>query len=111
MSLLCPRRKFYDRLKELREYHKRFPVHDISNPEDDSEMLQEEPKVVFTGEEANGRWAGTGFDALWRFVEICGGTTTGFTTTRRLCGAFKMHQEQIISSVCLVSCTMCFSFR
>jgi hypothetical protein len=67
-------------------------VHDISNPEDDSEMLQEEPKVVFTGEEANGRWAGTGFDALWRFVEICGGPTTGFTTTRRLCGVLKMNQ-------------------
>lgn len=47
--------KFYDRLKELREYHKRFPVYDISAAEDDSDLIKEEPKVVFTGEEANGR--------------------------------------------------------
>jgi splicing factor 3A subunit 3 len=51
----CPCSKFYDRLKELREYHKRFPVYDISTTEDDSELIQEEPKVVFTGEEASGR--------------------------------------------------------
>lgn len=48
--------KFYDRLKELREYHKRFPVYDISTGEDDSALIKEEPKVVFTGEEANGRY-------------------------------------------------------
>lgn len=48
--------KFYDRLKELRDYHKRFPVYDTSagGPED-GDALQEEVKVTFTGEEANGR--------------------------------------------------------
>jgi len=47
--------KFYERLSELRDYHKRFPAYDISTAEDDSELIREEPKVVFTGEEANGR--------------------------------------------------------
>jgi hypothetical protein len=47
--------KFYDRLKELREYHKRFPVYDISAAEDDSSMLNEEPKLDFSGEEGLGR--------------------------------------------------------
>lgn len=52
-GLLCS--KFYDRLKELREYHKRFPVYDISTAEDDSALLKEEPKVEFSGEEGMGR--------------------------------------------------------
>lgn len=58
----CPKpcSKFYDRLKELREYHKRFPVYDISTGEDDSELIKEEPKVVFTGEEANSGCVGFG---------------------------------------------------
>jgi hypothetical protein len=30
-------------------------VYDISSTEDDSELVKEEPKVVFTGEEASGR--------------------------------------------------------
>jgi splicing factor 3A subunit 3 len=51
--MLCS--KFYDRLKELREYHKRFPVYDISAAEDDSSMLKEEPKLDFSGEEGLGR--------------------------------------------------------
>eukprot|EP00878_Enallax_costatus_P015542 GHUV01016279.1.p1 GENE.GHUV01016279.1~~GHUV01016279.1.p1 ORF type:complete len:477 (+),score=184.94 GHUV01016279.1:401-1831(+) len=48
--------KFYDRLKELREYHKRFPVFDITMAEDDSALLKEEPKVEFSGEEGMGRY-------------------------------------------------------
>lgn len=48
--------KFYDRLKELREYHKRFPVLDISAAEDDGGMLNEEPKLDFSGEEGLGRY-------------------------------------------------------
>lgn len=56
--LLCllPCSKFYDRLKELREYHKRFPVYDISAAEDDSGLLKDEPRVEFSGEEGMGRW-------------------------------------------------------
>lgn len=53
---LLHRSKFYDRLKELREYHKRFPVYDISSAEDDSGLLKEEPRVEFSGEEGMGRW-------------------------------------------------------
>eukprot|EP00879_Flechtneria_rotunda_P023696 GHRR01025085.1.p1 GENE.GHRR01025085.1~~GHRR01025085.1.p1 ORF type:complete len:178 (-),score=45.34 GHRR01025085.1:701-1234(-) len=49
-------RKFYDRLKELREYHKRFPVYDISVAEDDTALLKEEPQVEFSGEETLGRY-------------------------------------------------------
>lgn len=47
--------KFYDRLKEIRDYHKRFPVMDITEGEDDSDMLKEEPHVEFSGEEGKGR--------------------------------------------------------
>jgi hypothetical protein len=52
---ICICSKFYDRLKELREYHKRFPVYDISAAEEDSSMLTEEPKLDFSGEEGLGR--------------------------------------------------------
>ncbi|KAF8066290.1 hypothetical protein HT031_002613 [Scenedesmus sp. PABB004] len=48
--------KFYDRLKELREYHGRFAGLDITGPEDDSHLLAEEPKLDFSGEEALGRY-------------------------------------------------------
>ncbi|GBF95619.1 splicing factor 3A subunit 3 [Raphidocelis subcapitata] len=46
---------FYERLKEVRDYHRRFPVHDVTGPEDDSDALKEEPQVPFTGEEGLGR--------------------------------------------------------
>jgi hypothetical protein len=52
-----PRRlsNFYERLKEVRDYHRRFPVHDVTGPEDDGDALKEEPQVPFTGEEGLGR--------------------------------------------------------
>ncbi|KAI8468016.1 MAG: splicing factor 3a, subunit 3 [Monoraphidium minutum] len=47
---------FYERLKDVRDYHRRFPVHDVTGPEDDSAALAEEPPVAFTGEEGLGRY-------------------------------------------------------
>lgn len=46
---------FYERLRDVREYHRRFPVDDVTGPEDDAAALSEEPRVPFTGEEGLGR--------------------------------------------------------
>ncbi|XP_047322891.1 splicing factor SF3a60 homolog [Impatiens glandulifera] len=48
---------FYDRLKEIRDYHRRHPgalVVDIN--EEHEALLKEEPHIEFTGEEAFGRY-------------------------------------------------------
>lgn len=48
---------FYDRLKEIREYHRRHPNAKVIDAGDDpEELLKEEPWVDFSGEEANGRF-------------------------------------------------------
>jgi splicing factor 3A subunit 3 len=44
----------------VRDYHRRFPVHDVTGPEDDSALLKEEPPVAFTGEEGMGRCGARG---------------------------------------------------
>lgn len=46
---------FYDRLKEVRDYHRRFSSDDLTGPEDDTALIGAEPQVPFSGEEANGR--------------------------------------------------------
>ena len=48
------RSKFYDRLRETRDYHRRFPSADLTEPEDDAAALREQPAVEFTGEECGG---------------------------------------------------------
>ncbi|KAG8097958.1 hypothetical protein GUJ93_ZPchr0013g37249 [Zizania palustris] len=49
--------KFYDRLKEIRDYHRRNPsARFVSETGDFEELLQEEPAIEFTGEEAFGRY-------------------------------------------------------
>ena len=46
---------FYDRLRDLREYHRRFPNVQVQNqPDDNAEDLQ--PKVQFSGEEMFGKY-------------------------------------------------------
>jgi hypothetical protein len=53
--------KFYERLKELRDYHKRFPVYDVALGGDgDAEAAAaaaaaEAPQIPFSGEEGFGR--------------------------------------------------------
>lgn len=47
---------FYDRLKEIREYHRRHPIARVVDSEDPEELLKEEPRVEFSGEEAFGRY-------------------------------------------------------
>ncbi|KAL9674372.1 hypothetical protein QQ045_030644 [Rhodiola kirilowii] len=48
---------FYDRLKEIREYHRRHPAaRVVDTAEEDDELLKEEPQVEFSGEEAMGRY-------------------------------------------------------
>ncbi|BAT78813.1 hypothetical protein LR48_Vigan04g159600 [Vigna angularis] len=48
---------FYDRLKEIREYHRKHPVARVVDANDDYEMLlKEEPQIEFSGEEALGRY-------------------------------------------------------
>lgn len=52
---LHPGSKYYERLKELRQYHQRFPVYDVTGAEDDAALLKEEPRLEFSGEEGLGR--------------------------------------------------------
>ncbi|KAJ6881488.1 splicing factor SF3a60 [Populus alba x Populus x berolinensis] len=48
---------FYDRLKEIREYHRRHPAARVVDANEDYEaMLKEEPVIEFTGEEAFGKY-------------------------------------------------------
>ncbi|KAL4446223.1 hypothetical protein ABPG77_003030 [Micractinium sp. CCAP 211/92] len=47
---------FYERLKEVREYHRKFPDDDLTEAENDEALLQEQPAVPFSGEEAMGRF-------------------------------------------------------
>ncbi|CAM6127542.1 unnamed protein product [Calypogeia fissa] len=48
---------FYDRLKEIREYHRRHPTaRVVDEGEDAEEILKEEPWIEFSGEEAYGRY-------------------------------------------------------
>ncbi|CAK8567562.1 unnamed protein product [Lathyrus sativus] len=48
---------FYDRLKEIREYHRKHPVARVVDANDDTEaLLKEEPQIEFSGEEAFGRY-------------------------------------------------------
>lgn len=48
---------FYDRLKEIREYHRRHPTARYVDTNDEYEqLLKEEPMIEFTGEEAFGRY-------------------------------------------------------
>uniref|UniRef100_A0A0E0D5Q9 Matrin-type domain-containing protein n=1 Tax=Oryza meridionalis TaxID=40149 RepID=A0A0E0D5Q9_9ORYZ len=49
--------KFYDRLKEIRDYHRRnHSARFVSATDDFEELLKEEPAIEFTGEEAFGRY-------------------------------------------------------
>lgn len=48
---------FYDRLKEIREYHRRHPAARVVDANEEHEaMLKEEPVIEFSGEEALGRY-------------------------------------------------------
>eukprot|EP00262_Sarcandra_glabra_P007922 TRINITY_DN21036_c0_g1_i1.p1 TRINITY_DN21036_c0_g1~~TRINITY_DN21036_c0_g1_i1.p1 ORF type:complete len:510 (-),score=99.28 TRINITY_DN21036_c0_g1_i1:274-1803(-) len=48
---------FYDRLKEIREYHRRHPVARVVDAAEEYEdLLKEEPRIEFSGEEAFGRY-------------------------------------------------------
>lgn len=49
--------KYYERLKEIREYHRRNPsARFVSTTDDYEDLLKEEPVIEFTGEEAFGRY-------------------------------------------------------
>jgi len=48
---------FYERFKEIREYHRRHPnARDVNNLDDPEEYLKEEPYIDFSGEEVYGRY-------------------------------------------------------
>ncbi|KAJ4954013.1 hypothetical protein NE237_030845 [Protea cynaroides] len=48
---------FYDRLKEIREYHRRHPsARVVDAGEEHEELLKQEPHVEFSGEESFGRY-------------------------------------------------------
>ncbi|KAM5550605.1 hypothetical protein ABKV19_027116 [Rosa sericea] len=48
---------FYDRLKEIREYHRRHPAALVVDANEEHEaLLKEEPQVEFSGEESYGRY-------------------------------------------------------
>eukprot|EP00850_Spirogloea_muscicola_P008355 SM000044S16002 [mRNA] locus=s44:547480:551288:+ [translate_table: standard] len=48
---------FYDRLKEIREYHKKHPgARAVDAGENDEDLIKEEPYVEFSGEEGLGRF-------------------------------------------------------
>ncbi|GLC47372.1 hypothetical protein PLESTM_002065900 [Pleodorina starrii] len=61
--------KFYDRLKEIREYHRKFLSNDLTEAEDDTPLLKEEPQVEFTGEEGLGRYLDL-HDLYLRFLNL-----------------------------------------
>ncbi|EFJ51494.1 splicing factor 3a, subunit 3 [Volvox carteri f. nagariensis] len=61
--------KFYDRLKEIREYHRKFLSNDLTEAEDDTLLLKEEPHVDFTGEEGLGRYLDM-HDLYLRFLNL-----------------------------------------
>ncbi|XP_066345213.1 splicing factor SF3a60 homolog [Miscanthus floridulus] len=49
--------KYYERLKEIREYHRRnLSARFVSTTDDYEELLKEEPVIEFTGEETFGRY-------------------------------------------------------
>ncbi|CAL1409685.1 unnamed protein product [Linum trigynum] len=48
---------FYDRLKEIREYHRRHPASRVVDVDEQYDaLLKEEPVIEFTGEEAHGKY-------------------------------------------------------
>ncbi|GAV66208.1 DUF3449 domain-containing protein/SF3a60_bindingd domain-containing protein/Telomere_Sde2_2 domain-containing protein [Cephalotus follicularis] len=48
---------FYDRLKEIREYHRRHPAARVVDANEEHEaLLKEEPSIEFSGEEAFGKY-------------------------------------------------------
>ncbi|KAG6574238.1 splicing factor SF3a60 homolog [Cucurbita maxima] len=47
---------FYDRLKEIREYHRRHPAARVVDVNEEDGLLKEEPQIEFSGEEAFGRY-------------------------------------------------------
>ncbi|EFJ22878.1 hypothetical protein SELMODRAFT_104720 [Selaginella moellendorffii] len=47
---------FYDRLKEIREYHRRHPSLQAMEVDDLEQVFQEEPYIEFSGEEGYGRF-------------------------------------------------------
>ncbi|KAJ8536874.1 hypothetical protein K7X08_035275 [Anisodus acutangulus] len=49
---------FYDRLKEIREYHRRHPAARviIDTGDEYEQLLKEEPQIEFSGEEGSGRY-------------------------------------------------------
>ncbi|KAL0400610.1 UNVERIFIED_CONTAM: Splicing factor SF3a60 [Sesamum latifolium] len=49
---------FYDRLKEIREYHRRHPAarYVVDTNDEYEQLLKDEPVIEFTGEEAVGRY-------------------------------------------------------
>ncbi|KAJ4840073.1 hypothetical protein Tsubulata_011458 [Turnera subulata] len=48
---------FYDRLKEIRDYHRKHPAARVVDAEEEYEnRLKEEPEIRFTGEEAFGKY-------------------------------------------------------
>lgn len=49
------RSQFYDRLREIRDYHRRYPSADLTEAEDSEALLKEEVAVEFSGEECMGR--------------------------------------------------------
>lgn len=49
------RSKFYDRLKELRDYHRRYSASELTEAPNEDALLREEPPLEFSGEECLGR--------------------------------------------------------
>ncbi len=59
------RSNFYERLREVRDFHKRFPSAEMTEAEDDSALLKDEPHVEFTGENAREGRVGIGSWQEW----------------------------------------------
>ncbi|KAG1663564.1 hypothetical protein FOA52_013184 [Chlamydomonas sp. UWO 241] len=47
---------FYDRLKEVKDYYRRFPTDEVTEAENDEHLLKEEPRLEFSGDEGLGRF-------------------------------------------------------
>eukprot|EP00891_Asterochloris_glomerata_P009690 jgi/Astpho2/9690/Aster-03682 len=47
---------FYERVKDLREYHKKHSTYDVTEAPNDEALLKQEPRIEFSGEEGYGRY-------------------------------------------------------
>lgn len=101
---------FYDHLKEVRDYHRRFATDDLTGPEDDSALLGMTPPLSFSGEEGMGRfldlhehystWVNSKFGGQTDYQSYVAALPAHLDTvhrTQRLTKQYKQYIEALLS--------------